>query len=114
MDRSKDMYISGGENVYPAEVEDVLMSHAAVADAGVIGVPDEKWVEVGLAVLVKTPEGNVVVAGDAFPSEEWTDLNMQPSPLLNLDVEKFNKSRKKILKKADYIIPGHGKMFKVA
>jgi len=55
VDRSKDMYISGGENVYPAEVEDVLMSHDAVADAGVIGIPDEKWVEVGLAVLVKTP-----------------------------------------------------------
>ncbi len=59
MDRSKDMYISGGENVYPAEVEDVLMSHTAVADAGVIGVPDEKWVEVGLAVLVRAPEANV-------------------------------------------------------
>ncbi len=59
VDRSKDMYISGGENVYPAEVEDVLMSHTAVADAGVIGVPDKKWVEVGLAVLVKAPEANV-------------------------------------------------------
>jgi glyoxylase-like metal-dependent hydrolase (beta-lactamase superfamily II) len=67
-----------------------------------------------VSVLVKTPEGNVVVAGDAFPNEEWTDLNIKPSPLLNLDVEKFNKSRKKILEKADYIIPGHGKMFKVA
>ena len=44
VDRSKDMYISGGENVYPAEVEDVLMTHNAIADAGVIGIPDEKWV----------------------------------------------------------------------
>lgn len=59
VDRSKDMYISGGENVYPAEVEDILMSHDAVADAGVIGIPDEKWVEVGLAVLVKAPEADV-------------------------------------------------------
>jgi len=59
VDRSKDMYISGGENVYPAEVEDVLMTHSAVADAGVIGIPDEKWVEVGLAVLVKAPEADV-------------------------------------------------------
>ena len=59
VDRSKDMYISGGENVYPAEVEDVLMTHNAIADAGVIGIPDEKWVEVGLAVLVKAPEADV-------------------------------------------------------
>lgn len=52
MDRKKDMYISGGENVYPAEVEDALMSHPKIADAGVIGVPDEKWGESGLAVVV--------------------------------------------------------------
>jgi fatty-acyl-CoA synthase len=51
-DRLKDMYISGGENVYPAEVEAVLHEHAGVADAAVIGVPDERWGEVGLAVVV--------------------------------------------------------------
>ncbi|ACL05180.1 AMP-dependent CoA ligase/synthetase [Desulfatibacillum aliphaticivorans] len=55
MDRKKDMYISGGENVYPAEVEDALMSNPKIADAGVIGVADEKWGEVGMAILVKTP-----------------------------------------------------------
>ena len=55
VDRRKDMYISGGENVYPAEVEDVLMGHPAVADAGVIGIPDEKWGEVGMAIIVKAP-----------------------------------------------------------
>jgi fatty-acyl-CoA synthase len=55
VDRRKDMYISGGENVYPAEVEDVLMGFDKVADVGVIGVPDEKWGEVGLAVVVPTP-----------------------------------------------------------
>ncbi len=65
-----------------------------------------------LSILVKTPDGNVVIAGDAFPSQEWINLNIQPSPLINVDVEAFNKSRKKILKIADYIIPGHGKMFK--
>ena len=67
-----------------------------------------------LSVLVKTPEGHVVIAGDAIPNEDWADLNLQPSPMLNLDVHKFNESRRKILKKADYIIPGHGKKFKVA
>ncbi len=66
-----------------------------------------------LSVLVKTTKGRVVIAGDAFPSKEWTDSNIQPSPILNVDVDDFNKSRKKILDVADYIIPGHGKMFKV-
>ncbi|MFD1745342.1 AMP-binding protein [Rhizobium helianthi] len=51
-DRLKDMYISGGENVYPAEVEAVLLSHDAVAEVAVIGVPDEKWGEVGVAFVV--------------------------------------------------------------
>ena len=48
--RLKDMYISGGENVYPAEVESVLHEHPAVADAAVVGVPDERWGEVGRRV----------------------------------------------------------------
>jgi fatty-acyl-CoA synthase len=50
--RLKDMYISGGENVYPAEVESVLYEHEAIADAAVIGVPDERWGEVGIAFVV--------------------------------------------------------------
>ncbi len=55
IDRKKDMYISGGENVYPAEVEDAIMGLSRVADAGVIGIPDEKWGEVGMAVVVPKP-----------------------------------------------------------
>jgi fatty-acyl-CoA synthase len=50
--RSKDMYISGGENVYPAEVEGILHAHPAVADVAVVGVPDERWGEVGVAFVV--------------------------------------------------------------
>jgi fatty-acyl-CoA synthase len=50
--RLKDMYISGGENVYPAEVESVLHDHPAVADAAVVPVPDERWGEVGIATVV--------------------------------------------------------------
>ncbi len=50
--RLKDMYISGGENVYPAEVEAVLHEHPRVADAAVVGVPDERWGEVGVAFVV--------------------------------------------------------------
>ncbi len=52
VDRLKDMYISGGENVYPAEVEQALHSHPGVAECAVIGVPDEQWGEVGRAFVV--------------------------------------------------------------
>lgn len=55
VDRLKDMYISGGENVYPAEVEAVLVAHPAVLDAAVIGIADERWGEAGLACIVLRP-----------------------------------------------------------
>ncbi len=50
------MYISGGENVYPAEVEHVLFQIPGVADAAIIGVPDERWGEVGMAIIVRKLE----------------------------------------------------------
>ena len=52
-DRMKDMIVSGGENVYPAEVENALMKHPGIGDVAVIGVPDDKWGEVGKAMVVK-------------------------------------------------------------
>jgi fatty-acyl-CoA synthase len=55
VDRWKDMYISGGENVYPAEVENVLYQLPQVAEAAIIGIPNEKWGEVGLAVIALKP-----------------------------------------------------------
>lgn len=54
--RSKDMFISGGENVYPAEIESAIHAHPAVAEAAVIGVPHEKWGEVGRAYVVREPD----------------------------------------------------------
>ncbi len=51
-DRLKDMFISGGENVYPAEIEGVIAAHPAVAEVAVIGVPDARWGEVGVAYVV--------------------------------------------------------------
>ncbi len=57
VDRWKDMYISGGENVYPAEVEQVLQCHPAVSEVAVVGVPDERWGEVGKAFLVGKADG---------------------------------------------------------
>lgn len=51
-DRLKDMIVSGGENVYPSVVENVLYQHPAVAEAAVIGVPDERWGETVKAIVV--------------------------------------------------------------
>lgn len=62
-DRVKDMIISGGENVYPAEVERVLSEHPGVADVAVIGVPDEKWGEAVKAVIVPRPGAELSQAG---------------------------------------------------
>jgi fatty-acyl-CoA synthase len=60
--RIKDMYISGGENVYPAEVENVLADHPAILEAAVLGVPDLRWGEVGRAFVLLRP-------GHALPPE---------------------------------------------
>jgi o-succinylbenzoate---CoA ligase len=57
LDRRSDLIISGGENIYPAEIEGVLLSHPGVADAGVIGAPDEQWQQVPVAFIVKSAPG---------------------------------------------------------
>ena len=66
VDRIKDMIISGGENIYPAEIENVLAAHPGVLEAAVIGVPDEKWGEVVKAFVVKR-------AGASLTSDEIID-----------------------------------------
>ena len=58
VDRLKDMFISGGENVYPREIEKVLQEHPSVAQVQVIAIPDEKWGQVGRALVVLKPETN--------------------------------------------------------
>ena len=55
MDRSKDMIISGGENIYPREIEEVLIKHPAVREVSVIGVPDANWGEAIKAVVALVP-----------------------------------------------------------
>jgi acyl-CoA synthetase (AMP-forming)/AMP-acid ligase II len=63
VDRKKDMIVTGGENVYPREVEEILYRHPAVQEAAVIGVPDEVWVERVHAVIVLR-EGEPVTDAD--------------------------------------------------
>jgi len=63
MDRSKDMIISGGENIYPREIEEVLIKHPAVGEVSVIGVPDARWGEAIKAVVALVP-------GQSFTEQE--------------------------------------------
>jgi fatty-acyl-CoA synthase len=70
VDRKKDMVVSGGFNVFPREVEDVLSAHESVAQVAVIGVPDEKWGESVKAIIVLKPDAT---ASDSL-SEELTAL----------------------------------------
>ena len=61
--RESDMYISGGSNVYPREVEEALLTHPAVAEVAVLGMPDATWGEIGVAVVVARG-GADATAGD--------------------------------------------------
>jgi long-chain acyl-CoA synthetase len=56
-DRIKDMIVSGAENIYPAEVENIVFAHPDVADVAVIGVPDDKWGETVKAIVVRSADG---------------------------------------------------------
>jgi long-chain acyl-CoA synthetase len=90
-DRVKDMIVSGGENIYPAEIENALMKHPGVADVAVIGVPDEKWGESVKAIITRSDpdltEQDVIafardhLAGYKIPrSIDWMDaLPRNPS-----------------------------------
>jgi fatty-acyl-CoA synthase len=64
--RIKEMYISGGENVYPAEVENVLARHPSILEAAIIGVSDEKWGEVGHAFIMLRPDAAPVTAAEVI------------------------------------------------
>jgi len=57
-------YISGGSNVYPKEVEEVILNHPDVAEVAIVGMPDPKWGEIGVAIIVKRDEQKDLTADD--------------------------------------------------
>ncbi len=97
-DRVKDMIVSGGENVYPAEVENVLMAHPGIADVAVIGVPHEKWGETAKAMVVKAPESDVTEDEIISYAKERLATFKCPTSVEWMDVLPRNPSGK-ILKK---------------
>ena len=97
-DRVKDMIVSGGENVYPAEVENVLMAHAGIADVAVIGVPDEKWGETAKAIVVRAPGVEVTEAEIIAYAREHLARFKCPTTVEWIDVLPRNPSGK-VLKK---------------
>lgn len=89
--RKKDMFISGGENVYPTEIEEILYRHPSVLEAAVIGVPHEKWGEVGKAVIVLKP-------GKSLSEEEL--LQYLDGKLARYKIPKKYEFRKELPKSA--------------
>jgi fatty-acyl-CoA synthase len=78
VDRKKDMFISGGENIYPAEIERVLYGHTAVHMCAVVGIPNEKWGEIGVACVV--PKPNTALSRTTNPGPRPT-FTRSPGPL---------------------------------
>jgi fatty-acyl-CoA synthase len=85
--RVKEMIIRGGENHFPAEIENVLLEHPDVADVAVVGIPDEKWGEV-IAAFIRA-EGNVALNESALRAHCRAHLSPQKTPSVWTDVEAF-------------------------
>jgi fatty-acyl-CoA synthase len=105
IDRKRDMYISGGENVYPAEVERVLRNHPQIDDIAVVGVPDESWGEVGHA-FVMSKQGTDLSIEDVigFCEGKLARYKWPQKVIFNADFPRtaLGKVRKTILKQ-DYL-----------
>jgi fatty-acyl-CoA synthase len=101
LDRSKDMYISGGENVYPAEVESALLRVPGVADAAVVGVPDERWGEVGCAYVVLREDVTLSPQQLIDTAGQWLASYKQPKHVRYVDTIPRNaagKAQKNLLR----------------
>jgi glyoxylase-like metal-dependent hydrolase (beta-lactamase superfamily II) len=109
-----------GETVYPGQFQKISEGYLRRFD--VLNEPIAENVKIietpghtsdSITVLVETAEGVVAITGDAIGGEDQMDLAKKPDPNIFYDIEKFDISRNKIIEIADYIIPGHGGMFKV-
>jgi fatty-acyl-CoA synthase len=101
VDRLKDMYISGGENVYPAEVEAVLRQAPGVAEVAVVGVPDAKWGEVGCAFIVLEAGASVAEAAIRAQCSDRLARYKQPAFIRFIDAiprTGSGKARKNVLR----------------
>ena len=96
-DRIKDMYIAGGENVYPAEIENILMSHPNIVEAAIIGIPSDKWGEMGAAIVVRNDDSVDEDAVKEFCRDKMARFK-QPVKVYFTDVIPRNPSGK-ILKR---------------
>jgi fatty-acyl-CoA synthase len=93
-DRVKDMIITGGENVYPAEIESILYAHSAILEVAVIGLPDEKWGEVVTAIVVLEEGASLDLEGlRAFAGESLARYKL-PSELRFVDILPRNPAGK--------------------
>ena len=97
-DRVKDMIISGGENIYPAEVENALMSHPDIMDAGVVGVPDDKWGETvkGFVIL---KEGSNITEAEIIASTKQKIASYKCPTSINFITEMPRNPSGKILRR---------------
>lgn len=93
-DRVKDMYISGGENVYPAEVENILYEIDAISEVAVIGVPDSKWGETGCAVVAVKDGEALTLADIARHCEGRLAKFKQPAHMATIDALPRNATGK--------------------
>jgi acyl-CoA synthetase (AMP-forming)/AMP-acid ligase II len=85
VDRKKDLIVSGGENVYPAEVERVLLAHPSVAEAAVIGVSHPRWVETPVAFVVPSDQGDANEADLIAHCREYLAGYKKPSAIVVVD-----------------------------
>lgn len=105
LDRRKDLIISGGENVYPAEVESVLMSHPAILEAGVTGADDERWGQVPIA-FVKFRGGEAPAEEEirSFCAERLAKFKV-PKRVFAVDALPRNASNKLLRRELNQLIP---------
>ena len=70
VDRKKDMILSGGQNIYPADIESIMVNHPAISEVAVIGIPDQEWGEIPLALVVLKQSESAPTANQII---EWTN-----------------------------------------